>query len=49
MVIVEVSVYHKTFITSQVITTALYIMFMESRVLMAWLSFYEFGENKWFT
>lgn len=28
------------------ITAALYIIFMESRVIMAWLSFCEFGENK---
>lgn len=42
----EVLTYRKTFIMSQVITTALYIIFMESRVIMAWLSFYEFGENK---
>lgn len=49
MVIAEVLIYRKTFIMSQVITTALYIIFMESRVIMAWLSFCEFGENKWFT
>ena len=49
MVIAEVLIYRKTFIMSQVITAALYIIYMESRVIMAWLSFCEFGENKWFT
>lgn len=46
MVIAEVLACHKAFIMSQVITAALYIISMESRVIMAWLSFCEFGENK---